>query len=62
MDRRAFLHSATLAAAAGAAAGTARDATAAETPHASHAAAARHDWSHRNPKGEPVMKRFNEQR
>ena len=61
MDRRAFLHSATLAAAAGAAAGTARDATA-ETPRATHAAAARRDWSHRNPKGEPVMRRFNEQR
>ena len=61
MDRRAFLHSATLAAAAGAAAGTARDATA-ETPRATHAAAAQRDWSHRNPKGEPVMRRFNEQR
>ena len=75
MDRRAFLQSATLAAAAGAAT------TAAATPasadvhsmtksveHKVHdithpgATAATHDWSHRNPKGAPVMKRFNEQR
>src|SRR6185312_1619293 len=32
----------------------------AETTHPGAAAA--HDWSHRNPKGEPVVKRFNEQR
>src|SRR5690348_7429609 len=62
MDRRAFLHSATLAAAAGAAAGTTRAASAAETPRATKATAVQRDWSHRNPKGEPVMKRFNEQR
>jgi dienelactone hydrolase len=74
MDRRAFLQSATLAAAAGAAT------TAGVTPASADihdraksvddqvhgmtdpAAAASQDWSHRNPKGEPVVRRFNEQR
>ena len=60
MDRRAFLQSATLAATA---AGVAAEAKATEMPRApAHAAAAHRDWSQRNPKGEPVVKRFNEQR
>jgi dienelactone hydrolase len=60
MDRRAFLQSGSLAAAAGAVianAATAAAAAAAETP-AAHA----RDWSNRAPKGEPVVKRFDEQR
>jgi dienelactone hydrolase len=60
MDRRAFLQSATLAAAAGATTATTATPASAETTHPGAAAA--HDWSHRNPKGEPVVKRFNEQR
>src|SRR6185437_16899557 len=66
MDRRAFLQSATLAAAA---AGAATPVAAAPDTHAteSHKAATpgmtgSHDWGFRHPKGEPVMKRFNEQR
>jgi hypothetical protein len=77
MDRRAFLQSATLAAAAGAATGVATPAAAdiqhveksvekkvreATHPGAHPAAAAAPDWSHRNPKGAPMVKRFNEQR
>src|SRR5215472_18292421 len=58
MDRRAFLQSGSLAAAAGAAiANAVTPAAAAETP-----AARGHDWSNRKPKGEPVVKRFDEQR
>jgi len=69
MDRRAFLQSATLAAAGGAAvAGSTEIAAAATGPSAMPGmpgmapAAGGHDWSKRNPKGEPVVKRFNEQR
>jgi dienelactone hydrolase len=62
MDRREFLHSASFAAAVSAstaagAVATASTAAATETPPPST-----RDWSTRNPKGEPVMKRFNEQR
>jgi dienelactone hydrolase len=58
MDRRAFLQSGSLAAAAGAAfANVAAPAAAAEM-----AASTQRDWSHRNPKGSPVVKRFDEQR
>ena len=58
MDRRAFLQSGSLAAAAGAAiADVVTPAAAAETP-----AAHGRDWSNRKPKGEPIVKRFDEQR
>ena len=58
MDRRAFLQSGSLAAAASAAiANVVTPADAAETT-----AAHSHDWSNRKPKGEPVVKRFDEQR
>src|SRR5579875_1295338 len=74
MDRRAFLQSATLAAATGAAAAGAATKAAADVhsavksvenkvhdiTHPNEAKAP--DWSHRNPKGAPVVKRFNEQR
>ncbi|HXQ52152.1 MAG TPA: CocE/NonD family hydrolase [Stellaceae bacterium] len=56
MDRRAFLHSATLAAASSAV--TVAASSAAETPPA----AGGRDWSKRAPKGAPAMKRFDEQR
>jgi dienelactone hydrolase len=60
MDRRAFLQSGSLAAAAGAAiANVVTPATAAETPAA---ATNTRDWSSRAPKSEPVVKRFDEQR
>jgi len=66
MDRRAFLQSATLAAAAGASTAATQVAAAATEPGgpapAAAAAASGHDWSKRNPKGEPVVKRFDEQR
>jgi len=62
MDRRAFLQSGTLAAATGAAmANAVAPAAAAQTPGAGYAVRGR-DWSRRNPKGEPVVKRFDEQR
>jgi len=62
MDRRAFLQSGTLAAATGAAmANAVAPAAAAQTPAAGYAVRGR-DWSRRNPKGEPVVKRFDEQR
>src|SRR6202035_997299 len=57
MDRRAFLQSGSLAAAAGAAIANAVTPAAGETP-----AAHPRDWSNRKPKGEPVVKRFDEQR
>jgi len=61
MDRRAFLQSATLA--AGAAATSAAAPAAAEASGTSqHVAASHRDWSHRNPRGAPVVKRFDEQR
>jgi dienelactone hydrolase len=60
MDRRAFLQSSSLAAAAGAAIANAVTPAAAEAP-AADAAVAR-DWSGRKPIGEPVVKRFDEQR
>jgi dienelactone hydrolase len=66
MDRRTFLQSGSLAAAAGAAlanvaapAASAAPAAAVETPQPSNATA---DWSNRKPVGAPVIKRFNEQR
>jgi dienelactone hydrolase len=64
MDRRSFLQSATLAAAAGAATAAATQASAG-APSAAHAGASTagsRDWGLRHPKGAPVMKRFNEQR
>src|ERR1700719_1583424 len=61
MDRRAFLQSGSLAAAAGAAIANVVTPAAAETPVGGTAAHAR-DWSNRKPKGEPVVKRFDEQR
>ena len=59
MDRRSFLQSGSLAAAAGAAIANAVVPAAAA---ADDAAAHSRDWSNRNPKGEPVVKRFDEQR
>jgi dienelactone hydrolase len=62
MDRRAFLQSGSLAAAASAAlANVVTPAAAAETP-AADAATKTRDWSNRAPKGEPIVKRFDEQR
>jgi dienelactone hydrolase len=59
MDRRAFLQSGSLAAAAGAAlANAVAPAAAAADTTAGHG----RDWSHRNPKGAPVIRRFDEQR
>jgi dienelactone hydrolase len=57
LDRRSFLQSGSLAAAAGAAIADAAVSgpAAADTGHS-------RDWSNRNPKGEPVVKRFDEQR
>jgi dienelactone hydrolase len=60
MDRRAFLQSGSLAAAAGAAVANIV-APAVVTPAAAETPPGR-DWSNRNPKGEPVVKRFDEQR
>jgi len=63
MDRRAFLQSASLAAAASAAVVAPEAEAATESAGAKPASASGgRDWSHRNPKGEPVVKRFNEQR
>ncbi len=56
MDRRAFLQTGSFAAAAGAALANAA------TPAAADAAGHNRDWSHRNPKGGPVIRRFDEQR
>src|SRR5580704_3018495 len=61
MDRRAFLQSGSLAAAASAAIANAVTPATAETPGTGAAAHAR-DWSNRRPKGEPAVKRFDEQR
>jgi hypothetical protein len=61
MDRRAFLQSGSLATVAGAAIANVVTPAAAEAPGAGTAAHAR-DWSNRKPKGEPVVKRFDEQR
>ena len=61
MDRRSFLQTAALAAAASAA--TTTTAVAAEGSGALPASASSNrDWSNRSPKGEPVVKRFDEQR
>jgi len=63
MDRRGFLGSASIAAAVGtAAASMAKPADAAEVSAGRGAASAQRDWPHRSPKGEPVTKRFREQR
>ena len=59
MDRREFLQSGSIAAVAGAAV-TAAAPAAAETPQTKPASP--RDWSARAPKGEPVVKRFDEQR
>jgi len=59
MDRRAFLQSGTIVAAAGSAlANAVAPAAAAESAGAAPA----RDWSQRKPKGAPVIKRFDEQR
>jgi len=60
MDRRAFLQSGTLAAAAGAAIATA--AAPAATEPTNSTVVRTHNWSHRDPSGEPVVRRFDEQR
>jgi dienelactone hydrolase len=60
MDRRAFLQSGTIAAAAGAALATSVPPAAAKIGGAN--AAPHRDWSQRQPKGAPVVKRFDEQR
>ena len=61
MDRRTFLQNGSLAAAVGAAvANVVTPVAAAETTDA--IAAPGRDWSHRSPKGAPVIKRFDEQR
>ncbi len=57
MDRREFLQTGSIAAVAGATVSAAP--AAAQTPPAPAAAP---DWSRRAPKGEPVVKRFDEQR
>jgi dienelactone hydrolase len=64
MNRRAFLQSGSLAAAASAAiANVATPAVAVEVVGSTrHAAARDRDWSRRKPKGAPVVKRFDEQR
>jgi hypothetical protein len=59
MDRRAFLQSGTLAAATGAAIASAVTPAGAEKADITTDG---RDWSHRDPKGEPVVKRFDEQR
>ena len=63
MDRRAFLQSGSIAAVAGAAAGAAAPA-AAQTPPAKPdvTSVTARDWSARAPKGEPIVKRFDDQR
>jgi dienelactone hydrolase len=61
MDRRAFLQSGTFAAATGAALASAAAPAAIAQPAGSGAAPGR-DWSQRQPKGAPVVKRFDEQR
>jgi len=60
MDRRAFLQSGTIVAAAGGALANAVAPVAAKT--ASSGVAGQRDWSRRQPKGAPVIKRFDEQR
>lgn len=61
MDRRAFLQSGTIVAAAGSAlANAVPPAVAAENADSSGAPA--RDWSQRQPKGPPLIKRFDEQR
>jgi dienelactone hydrolase len=60
MDRRAFLQSGTIVAAAGGALANAVAPAAAKT--ASSGVAGQRDWSRRQPKGAPVIKRFDEQR
>ncbi len=74
MDRRAFLQSASLAAAAGAATAAVATPAAADIHTVTTSVENKvhdlthpgdtktPDWSHRNPKGGPVVKRFNEQR
>jgi X-Pro dipeptidyl-peptidase (S15 family) len=62
MDRRTFIRAGSLAAAAGATVVARSDLAAAETVQPRQSAARGRDWSHRAPKGPPVMKRFDEQR
>jgi dienelactone hydrolase len=59
MDRRAFLQSGSIAAVAGAAAPVAAQTTPAKPDVTSVTA---RDWSARAPKGEPIVKRFDDQR
>jgi dienelactone hydrolase len=61
MDRRTFIQTGTLAAAVGATIAH-PDVAAAEAARSPRSVARGRDWSHRSPKGPPVMKRFNEQR
>src|ERR1700726_6021 len=62
MDRRAFLQSGPLAAAAGAAIANSSVAAAETKPAGSPQRTAGRDWSRRSPKGPPVVRRFDEQR
>jgi hypothetical protein len=62
MDRRAFLQSGTVVAAAGSALANAVAPAAAAAENAGVRAAPTRDWLQRHPKGAPVMKRFDEQR
>ena len=61
MDRRAFLQSGSLAAAAGASIASVV-APVAEAQETGPAVPRTRDWSHRSPKGAPIVKRFDEQR
>src|SRR3954470_13495568 len=62
MDRRAFLQTGPFAAAAGAVMATGGSAPAAPQVAGSTQRGAGRDWSNRSPQGEPVVKRFDEQR
>ena len=62
MDRRAFLQSGSVAAAASAAIANAVIPEASAETSPPGAAAHRRDWSNRSPVGAPVIKRFDEQR
>jgi dienelactone hydrolase len=62
MDRRSFLQSGSMAAVAGAAAATVTTSAEAAEETKPVGAASKRDWSQRAPKGEPIVKRFDEQR
>ena len=59
MDRRAFLQSGSLAAAAG---GQSQTSSHLPQPRRPAPGPPTRDWSNRRPQGEPVVKRFDEQR